>query len=162
MAVDLRLVRHALALARGGNFAPAAATLHVSDPTLSSNITSPERALGVRLLDRSPRGAEPTSFGRLVLGRGEQLLAGESDRLREIRLQAGIAVGNPAVSAGPDPSEVSTGTAMARLISARPRLRAPLSVAGPRDVLQRVPSARAEAGSRSRSGPAGETRLPGP
>jgi len=146
MTVDLRLVRHALALARHRHFARAAAALHVSQPTLSRNIASLERTLGVRLFDRGPTGVEPTSFGRLVLERGEQLLAGESDLLREIKLQAGIEVGNLAVSAGPYPFEISVGTAMTRLISAHPRLRAQVSVADPRDVLQGVLNGRVDVG----------------
>jgi DNA-binding transcriptional LysR family regulator len=146
MTVDLRLIRHAFALARHRNFARAAAALHVSQPTLSRNIASLERTLGVRLFDRGPTGVEPTSFGRLVLERGEQLLAAESDLLREIKLQAGIEVGNLAVSAGPYPFEISVGTAMTRLISAHPRLRAQVSVADPRDVLQGVLDGRVDVG----------------
>lgn len=146
MTFDLRLVRHALALARHRHFARAAAALHVSQPTLSRNIASLERTLGVRLFDRGPAGVEPTSFGRLVLERGEQLLAGESDLLREIKLQAGIEVGNLAVSAGPYPFEISVGTAMMRLISAHPRLRVEVSVADPRDVLQGVLNGRVDTG----------------
>jgi DNA-binding transcriptional LysR family regulator len=146
MTVDLRLVRHALALAKHRNFARAAAALHVSQPTLSRNIASLERALGVRLFDRDPTGVEPTSFGRLVLERGEQLLARESDLLREIKLQAGIEVGSLAVSAGPYPFEISVGAAMTRLISAHPRLRAQVSVADPREVLQNVLNGRVDVG----------------
>lgn len=146
MTLDLRLVRHALALATHRNFARAAAALHVSQPTLSRNIASLERTLGVRLFDRSPTGVEPTSFGRLVLERGEKLLAGESDLLREIKLQAGLGVGNLAVSAGPYPFEISVGTAMTRLISAHPRLRVQVGVADPRDVLQSVLNGRVDVG----------------
>lgn len=146
MTVDLRQIRHALALARHRNFARAAAALHVSQPTLSRNIASLERALGVRLFDRGPTGVEPTSFGRLVLTRGELLLAGESDLLREIKLQAGIEVGNLAVSAGPYPFEISIGTAMTRLIAAHPRIRAQVSIADPRDVLQSVLDGRVDVG----------------
>jgi DNA-binding transcriptional LysR family regulator len=146
MTVDLRLVRHALALAKHRNFARAAAALRVSQPTLSRNIASLERALGVRLFDRNPTGAEPTSFGRLVLEHGEQLLARESDLLREVKLQAGMEVGTLAVSAGPYPFEISFGTAMTRLISAHPRLRAQVSVADPREVLQNVLNGRVDVG----------------
>jgi DNA-binding transcriptional LysR family regulator len=146
MTVDLRLVRHALALAKHRNFARAAAALHLSQPTLSRNIASLERALGVRLFDRNTAGVEPTSFGRLVLERGEQLLAGEADLLREIKLQAGIEVGTLAVAAGPYPFEISVGTAMTRLISAHPRLRAQVSVVDPREVLQFVLNGRVDVG----------------
>lgn len=146
MTIDLRLVRHALALARHRNFARAAAALHLSQPTLSRNIAALERVLGVRLFDRGPTGVEPTSFGQLVLQRGEKLLADQSDLLREIKLQAGIEVGNLAVSAGPYPFEISIGRAMTRLIAAHPRLRVWVSVADPRHVLQGVLNGRVDMG----------------
>src|SRR5512137_2516263 len=103
MSLDLHLVRHALVLAKHGNFRRAARALHVSQPTLSRNIAALERSLGVRLFDRSSSGVEPTPFGRLVLERGRGLLAGESDLLREISLQAGLEIGSLAVAAGPYP-----------------------------------------------------------
>jgi DNA-binding transcriptional LysR family regulator len=146
MPVDLRVLRHALTLARHRNFARAAAALHVSQPTLSRNIASLERVLGVRLFDRNPAGVEPTSFGRIVLERGELLLAGEADLLREIKLHAGIEVGNLAVSAGPYPFESAVSTAMTRLIAARPRLRAQLSIADPRVVVQEVVNGKVDVG----------------
>ncbi len=73
-------------------------------------------------------------------------MARESDLLREIKLQAGIEVGTLAVSAGPYPFEISVGTAMTRLISAHPRLRAQVSVADPREVLQNVLNGRVDVG----------------
>lgn len=146
MTVDLRLIGHALALAKHRNFARAAAVLHVSQPTLSRNIASLEREFGVQLFDRSPSGVEPTSFGRLVLERGEQLLAGGSDLLREIKLQAGIEIGTLAVSAGPYPFEIAVGTAMTRLITAHPRLRAQVSVTDPREVLLDVLNGKVDVG----------------
>ena len=146
MAVDLRLVRHAIALAKHRNFARAAAALHVSQPTLSRNIASLERALGVRLFDRNPASVEPTSFGRLVLERGELLLAREADLLREIKLRAGIEIGTLAVSAGPYPFEISVGTAITRLLSAHPRLRVQVRVADPREVLEDVLNGRVDVG----------------
>jgi DNA-binding transcriptional LysR family regulator len=49
--------------------AKAAAQLGVSTPTVSEVIAGLEHRLGVRLLDRSPKGVEPTAYGNALLKR---------------------------------------------------------------------------------------------
>ena len=48
----------------------AASQLSVSQPAISKAIADMETALGVRLLDRSPRGVVPTIYARVLLERG--------------------------------------------------------------------------------------------
>jgi DNA-binding transcriptional LysR family regulator len=55
---------------RRGSMAKAAVELGVAPPTVSEVIADLERALGVRLLERGPKGAEPTLYGRALLKRG--------------------------------------------------------------------------------------------
>jgi DNA-binding transcriptional LysR family regulator len=50
--------------------AKAATLLSVSQPVISKVIADMEHMLGVRLLDRSPRGVEPTIYGRRLLSSG--------------------------------------------------------------------------------------------
>src|SRR5215213_4924298 len=52
-----------------GSMAKAAQQLGVSQPAVSEVIVDLEHALGVRLLDRSPRGIEPTIYGDALLKR---------------------------------------------------------------------------------------------
>src|SRR5262249_40821704 len=52
-----------------GSMAKAAADLGVSQPAVSEVIADLEHALGVRLLDRSPQGVEPTMYGEALLKR---------------------------------------------------------------------------------------------
>jgi DNA-binding transcriptional LysR family regulator len=52
-----------------GSMAKAAAQLAVAQPTISEVIMDLEHAFGVRLLDRSPRGVEPTIYGNALLKR---------------------------------------------------------------------------------------------
>jgi len=49
--------------------AKAAAQLGVSTPAVSEVIANLEHGIGVQLLDRSPRGVEPTLYGRALLKR---------------------------------------------------------------------------------------------
>src|SRR5712671_5130004 len=52
------------------SMAKAAVALGVSQPAVSEVIADLEHTLGVRLLDRSPQGIEPTQYGRALLKRG--------------------------------------------------------------------------------------------
>ena len=54
-------------------------TLTVSQPVVSKAIADLEHALGVRLLDRSRRGVEPTPYGRALIKRGVAIFD-ESDK----------------------------------------------------------------------------------
>ena len=48
----------------------AAERLGISQPAVSRSISDLEHTLGVRLLDRSRRGVEPTNYGRAIIKRG--------------------------------------------------------------------------------------------
>src|SRR5437667_10258453 len=58
-----------LAVAQSGSMAKAASQLAVSHPVVSRSISELEHALGVRLLERNPRGVELTAYGRAMLDR---------------------------------------------------------------------------------------------
>src|SRR5262249_37243563 len=59
-----------LAVAKAGSMGKAAAELAVSQPVVSKAVSDLEYSLGVRLLDRTPQGVEPTAHGRAVLDCG--------------------------------------------------------------------------------------------
>jgi DNA-binding transcriptional LysR family regulator len=56
-------------VAQSGSMAKAASQLGVSTPTVSEAIAGLEHGLGVRLLDRSPKGIQPTQYGQALLKR---------------------------------------------------------------------------------------------
>jgi DNA-binding transcriptional LysR family regulator len=63
---DLFVLR---AAARLGSLGKAANELAISQPAVSKAIIDLERLLGVRLLERSPKGVEPTMYGHALLNR---------------------------------------------------------------------------------------------
>jgi len=68
--MDFRLVRrlgHFLAVAEEGHFGRAAARLGMSQPPLTAQIQALEAELGVRLLERTGKGARPTREGEALL-----------------------------------------------------------------------------------------------
>src|SRR5262249_50800621 len=53
-----------------GGMGKAARRLNTSQSAISRSIAELEHAFGVRLLDRSRQGVEPTQYGRALLGCG--------------------------------------------------------------------------------------------
>ena len=68
--------------------AKAAAQLGVSQPAVSEVIAGLEHALGVRLLDRSPQGVEPTMYGNALLKRSMMAFDDLKQGVREIQFLA--------------------------------------------------------------------------
>jgi DNA-binding transcriptional LysR family regulator len=68
--LKLRDLHVLMTVARCGSMGKAASQLSVSQPAISKAIADMETALGVRLLDRNPRGVVPTIYARALLDRG--------------------------------------------------------------------------------------------
>jgi len=121
--IDLKLLQHALTLARHRNFARAAEALDLSQPALSRSIARLEASLGVALFNRTRQGAEPTAFGERLLARGAALLTDAAELERELKLMQGLDVGVLQIGAGPYAAAMCVGPAIGRLASRHPRLR---------------------------------------
>jgi DNA-binding transcriptional LysR family regulator len=68
-----------LAVVQTGSMGKAASALNMSQPAVSKAIACLESTLGVRLLDRSRQGVEPTPYGRALIKRGVAMF----DELRQ-------------------------------------------------------------------------------
>ena len=68
--LKLRDVDILLAVIQTGSMGKAAGVLNISQPAVSKAIAYLEHTLGVRLLDRSREGVEPTPYGRALIKRG--------------------------------------------------------------------------------------------
>jgi DNA-binding transcriptional LysR family regulator len=69
-----------------GSMAKAGATLGVSTPSISEVIATLEHALGVRLLDRSPKGVVATPYGEALLIRARAAFDELRQGIRDIEL----------------------------------------------------------------------------
>lgn len=123
MALKASQLRHAVELARQGNFHQAAEQLQMSQAGLSRSIQSLEANLGTRLFDRLGSGTAPTVLGRLVVERGDTIVEALDDLEREVRLTLGLEVGSLAIGAGPYPMVLAVMPALGRLLAERPNLR---------------------------------------
>src|SRR5829696_289778 len=68
--LKLRDLNILLTVIKSGSMGKAAADLAMSQPSVSKAIADIEHAVGLRLLDRSPHGVEPTIYGRALHKRG--------------------------------------------------------------------------------------------
>lgn len=78
--LDLLTLRVVIAVAESGSISAGSDRLQLAVAAASARISSMEAALGVRIFERSPRGVELTSAGRMLVRRGRELLA-DADQL---------------------------------------------------------------------------------
>lgn len=103
--MDIEILRDFIAVVDAGSLTKAAANRCVSQPAISQRMSQLERQLKARLLDRGPRGVEPTTLG-LELYRGAQQLVRQFDRLTALVADEGtgirgeVSIGLPATVAG--------------------------------------------------------------
>src|SRR5260370_34253353 len=76
-----------------GSMAKAARHLGVSHPAVSEVIADLEHALGVRLLDRSARGIEPTIYGGALLKRSVVVFDELKQSIRDIEFLSDATTG---------------------------------------------------------------------
>jgi DNA-binding transcriptional LysR family regulator len=144
--IKTKLIGYAVALARHGNFAKAADSLGLSQPSLSRNIATLESQVGVALFDRGPKGVVPNAFGQVLLQRGKLLIETEESLLREIQLLGKLETGRLVVGTGPYAAEISIGVAAARLLAVHPRLRVRVITDGPEQIREGLLSRRIDVG----------------
>ncbi|MCA0328687.1 MAG: LysR family transcriptional regulator [Actinobacteria bacterium] len=97
LVMELRLLRAYVAVAEEKHFGRAAARLFITPPSLSQQIKTLEKSLGVRLFDRDPRGVRLTRAGEALLEQARATLE-QADRLEEMAaMQAGSVTAEPLV-----------------------------------------------------------------
>jgi LysR family transcriptional regulator of gallate degradation len=98
MTVEPKRLLELLSIAASGSFTKAAAARGISQPALSNSMALLEKALGVRVLERSRSGAALTDYGRLLATHAQALTtllarASEDVRLKKQGLEGLLAVG---------------------------------------------------------------------
>jgi DNA-binding transcriptional LysR family regulator len=120
--IEIRTIRHALAVAKYRNFRKAAESLYLTQPTLTRSIQGLEESLGAKLFDRGKKKVEPTPLGRIFLARAEEIMLAASEMKRELDLARGIEIGQLEIGSGVGPAELLMGTAIGRLSQRYPHL----------------------------------------
>jgi DNA-binding transcriptional LysR family regulator len=105
--LKLHDVRVLICVVEAGSMHKAAQRLRTSQPAISRAIADLEHSLGVRLLERSPRGIQPTPYGRVLVKRGAAAFDEFRQGVEDIKLLADPSTGelrigcSDAMAAGP-------------------------------------------------------------
>jgi DNA-binding transcriptional LysR family regulator len=122
MDFDLRLLRHARALAEERSFARAARILRLTQPALSRSIQDLERRTGIRLFDRNKGRVEPTDLGRIFLTHARELLGRAEALDREVAALRGSGTGSLVIGSGTFPSSLFVATAASSFLRTNPHV----------------------------------------
>jgi DNA-binding transcriptional LysR family regulator len=116
--IRLRDLHVLFAVDQFGSMAKAAVLLGITQSAISQMVADLEHVLGVRLLDRSPRGVEATVYGRTLLKYGKAAFDDLRQGIQEIEFLADPDVGEIRIGA---PESVSSAIlpAIIRLFSQR-------------------------------------------
>lgn len=85
MHIDLRQLRHLLALAEHRSFVAAAGSVRLSQSAFSRSIQALEHSVGCQLVDRASKDLAPTRQGLVVLEHARRLVSGAHQLSNEIR-----------------------------------------------------------------------------
>lgn len=101
--MELRVLQYFLAVAREQSISAAAESLHLSQPTLSTQLKALEKELGKQLLIRGTKGSRKvllTEEGRILRKRAEEILELVNIAEREISLSEESVAGDVYIGAG--------------------------------------------------------------
>lgn len=101
--MELRVLQYFLAVAREQSISGAAASLHLSQPTLSTQLKGLEEELGKQLLIRGTKGSRKvllTEEGMILRKRAEEILELVRMTQREISLPDEVVAGDVYIGAG--------------------------------------------------------------
>jgi DNA-binding transcriptional LysR family regulator len=120
--LKLHDVRVLISVVQAGSMHKAAERLATSQPAVSRAISDLEHALGVRLLDRSPRGVMPTIYARALLARGRAAFDELRQGVKDIEFLADPTAGELRIGC---PELIASGPVLAvidRLTRRHPRM----------------------------------------
>lgn len=90
-----------MAVVQAGSMNKAATLLNTGQSAISRSIADLEHAVGVRLVDRSPQGIEPTKYGRALLDGGAAVFDDLRQAVKTIEFLADPTAGEVAIGCTP-------------------------------------------------------------
>ena len=105
--INCRILNQILVLNKERNFARAAQSLYLSQPTLTRNVQALEEKLGHKIFDRAPRNLQLTQFGALLVRHSEKIVSASLQLENEIAQFSNLQSGQLRFGVGPFPAETS-------------------------------------------------------
>lgn len=128
MHIDLRQLRHFIALHEHRSFVAAALAVNLSQSAFSRSIQALEHSAGCRLVDRAAKDLRPTKQGLIVLEHARRLVSGAHNLANEIALFNGLEAGELRFGAGPAPATWLVPRAVGRFNVRYPKARVSFQV----------------------------------
>lgn len=129
-SLRLRKVMAVIKVAEFQSEALAAADLDVSPATINKAVRDIEKNLGIRLFERTSRGALPTPVAEILMRHIKLAFAEIRDGIAEIAELSGAALGRLTVGSLPQSRTLLVPNAVNRLLDEIPRLRIVMQDAG--------------------------------
>ena len=136
--MDTRQLAALCAVVERGSFSQAAESLGVTQSAVSQAVRALEQRLGVALIDRSGRRAEPTPEGRAVIARAQRILALERDMIRAAQEEADVLRGRLAIGASTGPGARLVPRLLIGFLRLNAEVEVALAVGATQDIAQRV------------------------
>ena len=102
--MDIKRLKHLVALADERNFGRAAERVHLSQPAFSRSVQNAEAELGLQLFDRGSLEVTCTSAGSFVIERARKLLFDSRCLERDVSLYRERLIGDIVFGVGPFPA----------------------------------------------------------
>jgi DNA-binding transcriptional LysR family regulator len=136
--LDSRRLRVLVEVARHGSFSAAAESLGYTQPAISRQVATLEAEVGTTLIRRVPKGAVLTDAGRLLVERGESILARLDDVETELRALAGLEGGRLRMATFASAASSIVPLAIAAFRSRHPAVELNVAMADPIDSIPRL------------------------
>jgi DNA-binding transcriptional LysR family regulator len=120
--LKLHDVRVLMSVVQAGSMHKAVERLGTSQPAVSRAIADLEHTLGVRLLDRTPRGIEPTQYGRALIKRGAAVFDELRQSVKDIEFLADPTAGELRIGCSEAMADGPVLTVIDRLSRRHPRI----------------------------------------
>lgn len=121
--MQFQQLRHLLTVVEHGSLATGAKALGLSQPALSKSLKRLEDSLGVRLLERGPRGVLPTEFGRQLVQHARAITVEMHEAERAIGAIRDGVEGRVAIGSAPSVIASVLPIAIGRLMRRSPELK---------------------------------------
>ena len=121
--MELRHLRHLMAIVEHGSFSRAADAVHLTQSALSRSIQALEAEVGAPVVERQRGDIAPTAIGQLLLDHARRLDIATRDLERDIALTQGLELGELRIGVGPFGGSALVGPAIGQLHQAHPGLR---------------------------------------
>ena len=136
--LDTRRLRVLCEVARKGSFSGAAVALGYTQPAISRQIATLEAEVGAMLVRRVPQGIVLTDAGRLLVDRGEPILARLRDVEVELQSLAGLEGGTLRLASFASAAASIVPLAIARFRELHPAVELSIVMADPIDSLPQL------------------------